>query len=106
MKENVSIVIPTWNGLPLLKRFLPSVVAAADRYTDRSGAEVEIIVADDGSTDATGEWLESISVGGHGEAPLRLRYVKNERNLGFSAACNQGAATARHPLILLLNNDV
>jgi GT2 family glycosyltransferase len=32
--------------------------------------------------------------------------VEHERNLGFSAACRTGFEHARHPVVLLLNNDV
>jgi GT2 family glycosyltransferase len=60
MNNDVSIVIPTWNGLALLKRFLPSVIAAANFYAEQSNKRVEILIVDDGSTDATIEWLESM----------------------------------------------
>ena len=40
----VKIVILNWNGADHLRRFLPSVVAAAP-------AGVEVVVADNGSTD-------------------------------------------------------
>ncbi len=57
MNQDVSIVIPTWNGLSLLKRFLPSVISAANFYAEQSTNKVEIIIVDDGSTDETVEWL-------------------------------------------------
>ncbi|MBI3649986.1 MAG: glycosyltransferase [Acidobacteria bacterium] len=137
MKENVSIVIPTWNGLSLLQEFLPSVLAAAQRYAESSRQQIELLIVDDGSHDDTIAWLESLSKSlpsqdeflkslflhtaanrdGANEQvakPLatesgwraELRWVKNEINKGFSAACNKGIAAARYPLILLLNNDV
>jgi GT2 family glycosyltransferase len=61
MNNHVSIVIPTWNGLALLKRFLPSVIAAANFYSHQSNSKVEIIIVDDGSTDETLEWLQTFS---------------------------------------------
>ena len=57
MTRGVSIVIPTWNGLELLKRFLPSVIAAARCYSEQTAAPSEIVVVDDGSTDGSVEWL-------------------------------------------------
>ena len=57
MTPGVSIVIPTWNGLDLLKRFLPSVIAAAGCYSEQAAAPTEIIVVDDGSADGSIEWL-------------------------------------------------
>ncbi|HEX8090060.1 MAG TPA: glycosyltransferase [Blastocatellia bacterium] len=57
MTSSVSIVIPTWNGLDLLKQFLPSVIAAAHYYGKHSFAQTEIIIVDDGSLDGTIDWL-------------------------------------------------
>lgn len=117
MKAGVSIVIPSWNGLDLLKRFLPSVIAAATRYSRESLSPTEIIIADDGSSDETAEWLA-----GEGFADARgsgaasrdsevgaapaLKFFRNETNRGFGETCNRGFETARHPLVFLLNNDV
>ncbi|MFV2072669.1 MAG: glycosyltransferase, partial [Thermoanaerobaculales bacterium] len=48
----ISLVIPTYNEAALLPRLLDTVEVARDRY--RHGAEeVEVIVADNASTDAT-----------------------------------------------------
>ena len=96
---DVSIVIPTWNGRPLLERFLPSVLAAADAYRAASGREVEVIVVDDGGTDDTPFWLAATH-------PGRVELLMKRRNEGFAHACNTGFEHARHPVVLLLNNDV
>jgi GT2 family glycosyltransferase len=58
----------------------------------------EIVVVDDGSTDGTRGWISGL---GH---PFRV--VLNERNLGFGAATNRGAAHARGEVLALLNNDL
>ncbi len=96
---DVSVVIPTWNGRHLLERFLPSVLAAADRYRETSGRDVEILIVDDGGTDDTPFWLATTHPG---KAELLMRRY----NEGFSHACNTGFEHARHPVVLLLNNDV
>jgi GT2 family glycosyltransferase len=98
----VSIVIPTWNGRPLLERFLPSVIAAAHAHSLRPGALVEVIVVDDGSADGTAEWVEALA----SRAAVPIRLVRHERNLGFGGAANTGVERAAHPLVWLLNNDV
>lgn len=59
MSRGVSIVIPTWNGLELLERFLPTVIAAANCYTKTFDAQTEIIIVDDGSVDESVAWLVS-----------------------------------------------
>ncbi len=96
---DVSIVIPTWNGRHLLERFLPSVLAAAERYRETVGADVEIIVVDDGGTDDTAYWLAL-------EHPGTVELLIRKHNEGFAHACNTGFEHARNPVVLLLNNDV
>ena len=94
----VSIVIPTWNGLHLLRENLPSVQEAARLYRSRTGCPTEIIVVDDGSQDETASTIPS-------EFP-EVQIINRERNEGFSAACNTGFAKCRFPVVALLNNDV
>ena len=53
----VSIVIPSWNGLEFLKRFLPSVTAAAVHYQQERNGPTEIVIVDDGSGDDSVDWL-------------------------------------------------
>jgi GT2 family glycosyltransferase len=89
----VSIVIPTYNGLELLKRIVPSVLDVI-----KSGEDHEILVVDDGSEDGTGNYLESYFP--------QVKAIVLERNMGFGKACNIGASKARNRLIVLLNNDV
>jgi GT2 family glycosyltransferase len=71
---------------------------ASLQATIPSGISHEIILVDDGSTDGTREWLAGL-----GE-PFRV--ILNERNLGFAAATNRGAAAARGGIFALLNNDL
>jgi GT2 family glycosyltransferase len=98
MAPSLSIVIPTWNGLDLLCECLPSVLAAAGVYRDKTGADTELIVVDDGSRDETVSRLPL----DFPEACL----VAKPSNEGFAAACNEGFARCRYQLIGLLNNDV
>jgi GT2 family glycosyltransferase len=108
IKPGVSIVIPSWNGMELLKRFLPSVRACAKHFSEQSGAPVEIIIVDDGSRDGTSDYLlrEGFKTETSGSHCPDLRLVINEVNAGFGKSCNRGFAAARYPLVFLLNNDV
>jgi GT2 family glycosyltransferase len=115
--RGVSIVIPSWNGLELLKRFLQSVIAAAIQYSEKFDAPTEIVIVDDGSVDQTVEWLVdqgfveeakgSRGAGATNQQPApRLRLVRNETNRGFGPTCNRGFEAASYSLVFLLNNDV
>jgi GT2 family glycosyltransferase len=89
-----SIVIPSYNGLELLRRCLASI----ERYRPSERAyPIEVVVADDASTDGTAEWLSATYPG--------VRLVRLERNGGFCAAANAGLAASRGRFIQLLNND-
>jgi len=92
----VSFVIPLYNCLPLTQAMVASLQAAMP-----SGLTHEIILVDDGSTDGTRAWL-----GGLASSPGPFRVILNERNLGYAAANNRGAATAQGEFLGLLNNDL
>ena len=96
---SLSIVIPTWNGLELLEKHLPSVIDAAEAYRQKLGASYEILLVDDGSTDSTIEHFR--------QNPIpHLRVISLPLNRGFAATCNQGFREAKYALVGLLNNDV
>jgi GT2 family glycosyltransferase len=86
----VAIIIPTLDGLALLRPCL----AALDAQTYRDFA---ITVVDDGSTDGTAAWLEGAYPG--------VRLIRHARNRGLVAACNAGIAATASDLVCLLNND-
>jgi GT2 family glycosyltransferase len=90
-KPEISVIILTWNALPHLKRFLPSV----DRFTP---GYAEIIIADNASDDGTAEYVA--------EHHPRFRHVLFDRNHGFCRGNNLAVAEAAGEYVLLLNNDV
>ena len=85
------IVILNWNGAEHLRRFLPSVVAAAP-------AGVEVIVADNGSTDDS---LAVLAAGFPSVTVLRM-----DRNYGFAGGYNRALEHIEADYYLLLNSDV
>src|SRR4051812_4168784 len=86
---SVSIVIPAWNQWEFTR-------ACLDTLLPTIGVRDEIIIVDNGSTDATGKGLKSYP---------RISTITNEENRGFAAACNQGAAAAKNDIVVFLNND-
>lgn len=90
MSERVTVVIPNRNGGDSLVRVLRAL-------EEQDFASREIVVVDDASTDGSVERAAALT-------PL-LRTVRLERNRGFAAAANAGAAEARGELIAFLNND-
>jgi GT2 family glycosyltransferase/glycosyltransferase involved in cell wall biosynthesis len=90
---HLSIITPLFNRLDLTRAFV-----AALPGTLPPGLEWECVLVDDGSTDGTHAWLDSL--------PTPFRTIQNERNLGFAAACNAGAREARGDVLALLNNDL
>jgi O-antigen biosynthesis protein len=87
-----SVVIPSYNGRALLETCLASIARCRP-----PGIAIEVIVADDASTDDTASWLART----HPE----VRLVRLGRNLGFCGAANAGIAAARGEFVQLLNND-
>jgi len=88
------VVIPTYNGRELLGRCLASIARNQPRDPELA---IEVVVADDGSTDGTAEMLARF------HADVRL--LRLEQNGGFCAAANAGLSAARGRFIQLLNND-
>jgi glycosyltransferase involved in cell wall biosynthesis len=91
----ISVVIPTFNRTRQVQVALRSVVA-------QTYAEFEAIVIDDGSTDGTGEALQTLinQEGWNG----RVRYFFRQ-NQGQSSARNMGIEKARGELVAFLDSD-
>jgi len=90
---SAAIVIPNWNGRDLLEKYLPSVIAAAERVPGS-----EIIVVDNGSADGSAAFIR--------ERFPQVRVVALETNLGFGGGSNAGFKAARHDVVVLLNSDM
>lgn len=94
----VSIVILNWNGKHHLEpcfKTLRELDYPEDRY--------EVVLVDNGSDDGSQAEVRAK----HGW----VRLVENDRNVGFSAGCNQGAEVARDgelspEILVFLNNDI
>ena len=91
---DVSIVIPAYNEQ---ERIIPTIGAFAAELA-RLGLQWELIVSDDGSTDAT---RELITLMGH----TNVRLVEAPANAGKGAAVRRGFQAARGQMVLFSDAD-
>ena len=89
----ISVVMTAYNAADVLPDALDSLLA--QRFTD-----VEFIIVDDGSTDATAEIIQS-----YANKDQRLRPLLCAENRGIVAAVTDGLDMARAPLIARADSD-
>ena len=89
MSEELTVIIPTWNGLNLLRHCLSAL--------SRQTRPAHILVVDNGSSDGTAEFL--------GREYPEVKCLPQPENLGFAGAVNRGIETCETAYLALLNND-
>ena len=95
--KDLSIIIPFFNeaeSLPELHSWIVEVM-------EKEGYDYEIILADDGSTDASWEVARSIA-----EQNPRVRGISFRRNYGKSAALYEGFAAAEGAIVVTMDADL
>jgi len=91
----VSLIVPTRNGLQLLRQCIDSVLTRTD-YPD-----LEILVVDNGSDDpATLQYLRDVV------RDARVRVARDDRPFNFAALNNAAVPHCRGELLALVNNDI
>ncbi|MET0557126.1 MAG: glycosyltransferase family 2 protein [Solirubrobacterales bacterium] len=85
--KSAAVVIPSWNSRDLLPQCLDSLT--------EQGAELEVLVVDNGSSDGSVELLRQRGV----------RHLALPDNIGFAPAVNLGVAETAAPAVLVLNAD-
>ena len=93
----VSVIIPTYNRADFISDCVQSVLA-------QTLPARELIIVDDGSTDATYKILSDLGFNSISTTKTVLRYVFQE-NRGVSSARNLGIKEARSEYIALLDSD-
>lgn len=86
----IAVVILNWNGVALLRQFLPSVI--------QFSPEATIYVIDNASTDDSISVLQS-------EFPS-VQIIENKGNFGFAKGYNEGLKTIKEPYLALVNSDI
>lgn len=86
-----AVVILNWNGLQYLQHYMPQVVETTP--------DADIVVADNGSTDDSVEWLKA-------EMPS-VQLVLLDKNYGFAEGYNRALAQLQgYDVFVLLNSDI
>jgi glycosyltransferase involved in cell wall biosynthesis len=94
-----SVVIPTYNRLPILEKCL----RALERQQLREDSAItgyEVVLVDDGSTDGTLEWLEA-----HKSEFPHVRSLAQD-HMGPAAARNLGVEQATGDTIIFIDSDL
>ena len=93
-RMSTAVVILNWNGLDFLTKFLEGVV--------RMTPQASVIVADNGSDDASLEWIAE------NFTSEQVRVIALDKNYGFTGGYNRALAAleGEFDYFLLLNSDI
>ena len=91
MPPDVTVVVPTRDRWPLLRRALRSALGQLE-------TDVEVVVVDDGSADETPARLAELG-------DPRVRVLRHESSEGVARARNDGIAAARGTWVAFLDDD-
>src|SRR5690606_34296031 len=88
----ISIIVPVFNVASFLRQCVDSLLA-------QSFANIEVILVNDGSTDASGEICDE-----YAKKDLRICVI-HQQNAGVSVARNKGLACSIGDYVLYLDSD-
>lgn len=91
---NCDIIIPVWNQFRFTKDCIESVFG-------KTNFAFHLIAIDNASSEPTKSYLEKLAQ----DKKDTVTLIRNERNLGFVKATNQGIRVSSAPYVCLLNND-
>ena len=93
-KNSCDIIIPVWNELDATAECINSIVKHT-HYPYR------LVIIDNASDAPTRDYLRSL----RDRKEINLELIRNERNLGFVKAVNQGIVLSDAPYLCIMNND-
>ena len=97
MKEKVSIIVPVYNERHNLEPF----VARLTQAMESTGEDYEVLLIDDGSTDGSDVYLETLP-----EKDQRIRVIQFRRNFGQTAAMAAGFDYAAGSILIPMDADM
>lgn len=89
-QEQISVIIPNWNGQPFLQTCLDALLA-------QTYPNIEVIIVDNASEDGSQDYIK--------QHYPDVRLIELSENRGFTGACNVGLEAAEGDYLALLNND-
>jgi N-acetylglucosaminyl-diphospho-decaprenol L-rhamnosyltransferase len=92
-KNAIGVVIVTHQSAPTIGQCLQKLSLATEVQ--------RIVIVDNNSSDATLDLVHAAS-----KQDSRIFLAKNKQNIGFAAACNQGASALSEPWLVFMNPDV
>ncbi len=97
LPPNLSVVIPAYNEAERL----PATLTRVREYLDRNARGYEVVVVNDGSTDATAEVVEELAL-----TWPELRLLNNPGNRGKGFSVRNGVLNSRGDLVLFSDADL
>ena len=94
---NVSIVIPTYNRKPILKKCL---IALENQKLNTNIRNYEVVVVDDGSTDGTSLWINN------NKANLPHVVLFKQEHGGPALGRNLGVIKSKYEIIIFIDSDL
>lgn len=88
-KYDVSVLIPTWNNLPLLRNCIESI-------QENSKSNIQILVYVNEGKDGSAQWLSDHNI----------QYLESDSNIGICVAMNALRKLVQSDLICYLNDDM
>lgn len=89
--KEVAILVLNWNGVELLRQFLPNWIALTPDWAD-------LWIVDNGSTDASLQYIQ--------EQYPEVKCLDLGKNYGFASGYNRAIKALDYAIIVLLNSDV
>ena len=91
MNTSFSIIVTNYNGKKVLSKCINSLLA-------QSYKKYEIIIADDGSTDESIDYIKK-------KYKKKIKYSILKQNKGLSVNCNKAVKISSKNYLIFLNND-
>ncbi len=93
---SLSVFLPAYNEQDNIGKVIETTV----KVLEEIGADYEVIIVDDGSSDSTGEVADKLA-----RSHPRVQVTHHERNLGYGAALKTGFTSAKNDYIFYTDGD-